>query len=44
MQGMSTSTPLLVFAGSTRAQSWNRRLAGDARKRNRLLAAIYKGG
>ncbi|HEY0444690.1 MAG TPA: hypothetical protein VGC90_10745 [Candidatus Limnocylindrales bacterium] len=22
---------------------WNRRLAGDARKRNRLLAAIYKG-
>jgi hypothetical protein len=23
---------------------WNRRLAGDARKRNRLLAAIYKGG
>lgn len=22
---------------------WNRRVAGDARKRNRLLAAIYKG-
>lgn len=22
---------------------WNRRLAGDARKRNRLLAALYKG-
>jgi hypothetical protein len=22
---------------------WNRRIAGDARKRNRLLAAIYKG-
>jgi hypothetical protein len=22
---------------------WHRRLAGDARKRNRLLAAIYKG-
>jgi hypothetical protein len=22
---------------------WNRRLGGDARKRNRLLAAIYKG-
>ncbi len=22
---------------------WNRRLAGDARKRNRILAAIYKG-
>lgn len=25
---MSTSTPLLVFAGSTRAGSWNRQLAG----------------
>ena len=25
---MITPTPLLVFAGSTRAQSWNRRLAG----------------
>ena len=25
---MTTPTPLLVFAGSTRAQSWNRRLAG----------------
>jgi chromate reductase len=24
---MTSSTPLLVFAGSTRAQSWNRRLA-----------------
>lgn len=23
--------------------SWNRRIAGDARKRNRLLQAIYKG-
>jgi hypothetical protein len=23
---------------------WHRRLAGDARKRNRLLQAIYKGG
>jgi len=23
---------------------WHRRLAGDARKRNRILAAIYKGG
>jgi hypothetical protein len=23
---------------------WNRRIAGDARKRNRLLQAIYKGG
>jgi hypothetical protein len=22
---------------------WNRRIAGDARKRNRILAAIYKG-
>jgi hypothetical protein len=22
---------------------WHRRIAGDARKRNRLLAAIYKG-
>jgi hypothetical protein len=22
---------------------WHRRLAGDARKRNRILAAIYKG-
>jgi len=22
---------------------WNRRIAGDARKRNRLLQAIYKG-
>jgi hypothetical protein len=22
---------------------WNRRLAGDARRRNRILAAIYKG-
>jgi hypothetical protein len=22
---------------------WNRRIAGDARKRNRLIAAIYKG-
>ena len=22
---------------------WNRRIAGDARKRNRLLAFIYKG-
>ena len=22
---------------------WNRRIAGDARKRNRLLEAIYKG-
>lgn len=26
--GMSTPTPLLVFAGSTRAASWNRKLAG----------------
>lgn len=25
---MNTPTPLLVFAGSTRAQSWNRQLAG----------------
>ncbi len=25
---MSTSTPLLVFAGSTRTGSWNRQLAG----------------
>ena len=23
---------------------WYRRIAGDARKRNRLLAALYKGG
>jgi hypothetical protein len=23
---------------------WHRRLAGDARERNRLLAALYKGG
>ena len=23
--------------------SWHRRLAGDARKRNPILAAIYKG-
>jgi hypothetical protein len=23
---------------------WHRRVAGDARKRNRLLAALYKGG
>ena len=22
---------------------WNRRIAGDARKRNRILQAIYKG-
>ena len=22
---------------------WHRRLAGDGRKRNRILAAIYKG-
>jgi hypothetical protein len=22
---------------------WHRRIAGDARRRNRLLAAIYKG-
>ena len=22
---------------------WNRRIAGDARKRNRILDAIYKG-
>ena len=22
---------------------WHRRIAGDARKRNRILAAIYKG-
>lgn len=28
MQDMSNAIPLLVFAGSTRAQSWNRRLAG----------------
>lgn len=26
-----------------RVLRWNRRIAGDARKRNRLLAAIYKG-
>jgi hypothetical protein len=26
-----------------RVLRWNRRLAGDARKRNRILAAIYKG-
>jgi hypothetical protein len=29
--------------GAIRSLRWNRRLAGDARKRNRLLAAIYKG-
>ena len=23
---------------------WYRRIAGDARQRNRLLAALYKGG
>jgi hypothetical protein len=26
-----------------RVLRWNRRIAGDARKRNRILAAIYKG-
>jgi hypothetical protein len=26
-----------------RVLRWNRRLAGDARKRNRILNAIYKG-
>jgi hypothetical protein len=26
-----------------RVLRWNRRIAGDARKRNRLIAAIYKG-
>ena len=30
MAGMSTPTPLLVFAGSTRAQSFNRKLASVA--------------
>ena len=29
--------------GAIRSLRWNRRIAGDARKRNRLLAAIYKG-
>jgi hypothetical protein len=24
--------------------NWHRRLAGDARKRNPILAALYKGG
>ena len=26
-----------------RTLRWNRRLAGDARKRNRIISAIYKG-
>jgi hypothetical protein len=28
---------------AVRVMRWNRRIAGDARKRNRLLAFIYKG-
>jgi hypothetical protein len=28
---------------AVRVFRWHRRLAGDARKRNRLLAALYKG-
>ena len=28
---------------AVRIMRWNRRIAGDARKRSRLLAAIYKG-
>ena len=28
---------------AVRVLRWHRRIAGDARKRNRLLAAIYKG-
>jgi hypothetical protein len=31
-----------INAGIT-VMRWNRRIAGDARKRNRLLEAIYKG-
>jgi hypothetical protein len=28
---------------AVRVFRWHRRIAGDARKRNRILAAIYKG-
>ncbi|MFL5756411.1 MAG: hypothetical protein ACJ77N_08945 [Chloroflexota bacterium] len=29
--------------GAINVLRWNRRIAGDARKRNRILAALYKG-
>jgi hypothetical protein len=32
-----------ALTAAIEAFRWHRRLAGDARKRNRLLAAIYKG-
>jgi hypothetical protein len=37
--------PIAVAAleEAIRVLRWNRRLAGDARKRNRIIAAIYKG-
>jgi hypothetical protein len=34
---------MAALEDAIRVLRWNRRLAGDARKRNRILAAIYKG-